>query len=473
MIGEAPQPGETPRSEGDPWSFGDPAAGWWRGETERTGDDAEPSRHPRRRPPRHQSAAGGTGTLLPPTAPSADQQQYTGAAAEAHAVAGRDVAAELAPTPVRPPVPPLPPLPPLPSRPPVVPPTVTPPPAEPTVLTPPLVTPIKAPVEPPTEEAVEVAAVESDHDRPDPHRYDPQRHDPHRHDAQRPDPQRPEPLEPQARYTAKVVPETVAADQDNEPDVMLLPEVNLRNRPTVPLERRAVPGSRQAPPSSRPTEPLPPPTGSPATDARLEKLENSPFWRDPVDDTLEVPPPAPGAHTAVRTHRSRSRRAGRLPVSAQISLVTLGLLAAFFGWVSAEPFWLAVGHGDRGYATTAQCSSSGVTQRCTGQFASADGRYAVSRVVLLGVEPGGRAPGSTAEARMVSPDSRQAYLGSTPPLLHLRWILGFTLVLVCGYAVAGLTGARRLENSRARRGAVLLSLAGPVTLLAGFLIAAY
>jgi hypothetical protein len=455
MIGEAPQPGETPRSEGDPWSFGDPDAGWWRGETERTGDEAETSRHPRRRPPRHQTAAGGTGTLLPPTAPRADQQQYTGAAAEAHAVAARDVAAELNPAPVRPAVPPLPPLPPLPSRPPVVPvapPTVTPPPVEPTVLTPPLVTPIKAPVEPVAEAAAEVPAVESDHDRPDPHRYDP--------------------LEPQARYTAKVVPETVAADQENEPDVMVLPEVNPRNRPTVPLERRSVPGSRQAP-SHRPTEPLPPLTGSPATDARLEKLENSPFWRDPTDDTLEVPPPAPGAHTAVRTHRSRPRRTGRLPVSAQISLVTLGLLAAFFGWVSAEPFWLAVGHGDRGYATTAQCSSSGVTQRCIGQFTSADGRYTVSRVILLGVEPGGRAAGSTAEARMVSPDSRQAYLGSTPPLLHLRWILGFTLVLVCGYAVAGLTGARRLENSRARRGAVLLSLAGPVTLLAGFLIAAY
>jgi hypothetical protein len=156
-----------------------------------------------------------------------------------------------------------------------------------------------------------------------------------------------------------------------------------------------------------------------------------------------------------------------------MSLVTLGLLAAFFGWVSAEPFWLAVGHGDNGYATTVQCSSSGVTQRCTGQFTAADGRYTVSRIVLLGVEPAGRAPGSTAPARMVSPDSKQAYLGSTPPLLHLRWILGFTLVLVCGYAVAGLTGARRLENSQARRGAVLLSLAGPVTLLAGFLIAAY
>jgi len=46
-------------------------------------------------------------------------------------------------------------------------------------------------------------------------------------------------------------------------------------------------------------------------------------------------------------------------------------------------------------------------------------------------------------------------------------------VLFCGYAIAGVTGARRLETGRARRGAVLASLAGPVLLLAGFLIAAF
>lgn len=390
MTGDTPQPGETPRSEGDPWSFGDPDAAWWRGETDRSADEPDRPRHARRRTAQHQPAAGGTGTLLPP-GPEHAEQQRTGAAAEAHSAAARDVAEELA-------------------RP---------------------------------------AAVERDHDRPDPHRYDP--------------------LRPPARYTAKLSPETVTADDETEPDVMVLPEPNPRNRPTVALERgpAAVPGSRQAP-----TEPLPPPTGSPATDARLEKLENSPFWRDQHEDTVEVPPPAPGAHPPVRNHRNR-RPPGRLPLSAHVSLVSLGLVAAFFGWVSAEPFWLAVGHGDRGYATTAQCTSSGVTQRCTGRFAAADGRYTVSGVVLLGVEPAGRTAGSTAPARMVSPDSRQAYLGSTGPLLHLRWILGFALVLLCGYTVAGLTGARRLETGRARRGAVLLSLAGPLALLAGFLIAAY
>ena len=395
MTGDTPQPGETPRSEGDPWSFGDPDAAWWRGETDRPADEPDRPRHPRRRGPQHQPAAGGTGTLLPPA-----EQQYTGAAAEAHAAAARDVAKEL---------------------------------------------------DPDAAARLEPAAVERDHDRPDPHRYDP--------------------LRPPARSTG-MSPETVTADED--PDVMVLPEPNPRNRPTVPLDRgpAAVPGSRQAPGAGRPTEPLPPPTGSPATDARLEKLENSPFWRDEHEDTIEVPPPATVTHTAVRNHRSR-RTSGRLPLSAHVSLVSLGLVAAFFGWVSAEPFWLAVGHGDRGYATTTQCTSSGVTQRCAGRFAAADGRYTVSGVVLLGVEPAGRAPGSTAPARMVSPDSRQAYLGSTGPLLHLRWVLGFALVLLCGYTVAGLTGARRLENGRARRGAVLLSLAGPLALLAGFLIAAY
>jgi hypothetical protein len=114
-----------------------------------------------------------------------------------------------------------------------------------------------------------------------------------------------------------------------------------------------------------------------------------------------------------------------------------------------------------------------VTQRCTGRFTAADGGFTVNRVTLLGVEPDARAPGSDAPARMVSRDSQRAYLGETSLLLQLRWLLGFALVLICGYAIAGVTGARRLDTGRARRGAVLASLAGPVLLLAGFLIAAY
>jgi hypothetical protein len=97
----------------------------------------------------------------------------------------------------------------------------------------------------------------------------------------------------------------------------------------------------------------------------------------------------------------------------------------------------------------------------------------VARVTLLGVGPAERVPGSVAPARMVSRDSTRVYLGDPSPLLQLRWTLGFVLVLFCGYAIAGLTGARRLATGRARRGAVLACLAGPVLMLAGFLIAAY
>jgi hypothetical protein len=132
-----------------------------------------------------------------------------------------------------------------------------------------------------------------------------------------------------------------------------------------------------------------------------------------------------------------------------------------------------MGHGDRGYATVTSCTSSGVTQHCAGRFAAADGRYTISRVTLLGVGPGHRVPGTISPARMVSADSPRAYLGNTSPLLQMRWLLGFILVLFCGYAIAGVTGARRLETKRARRGAVLASLAGPVLLLLGFLISAY
>ena len=63
--------------------------------------------------------------------------------------------------------------------------------------------------------------------------------------------------------------------------------------------------------------------------------------------------------------------------------------------------------------------------------------------------------------------------GTRDILGRLQRELGFTLVLFCGYAIAGITGARRLETGRARRGAVLASLAGPLLLLAGFLIATY
>ncbi|HEY0002850.1 MAG TPA: hypothetical protein VGB74_20520, partial [Actinoplanes sp.] len=344
MIGDTPQPGDTPRSEGDPWSFGDPDAAWWRGETDRTTTDGPNGRprHPRRRPGQHQGqhqgqgqgqpAAGGTGTLLPP----GHDRVRDGEAAEAHAAGTRDVDEELDPALARQTRIPQVEIPPV---------EIMPAPVEsvPVESSPDESAPVESVLvenpAPAAEPGIESPAVERDHDQPDPRRYDP--------------------LRPAAGYTAKRVAETVAADDEarpaDEPDVMILPEPNPRNRPTVVLDRGQVPG--QTPPgpipplrgasygSPRRTEPLPPPTGQPHTDARLEKLENSPFWHDRADDTIEVAPADGPAHAAVRGPRGR-HPARRLPLSAHVSLVTIGLIAAFFGWVSAEPFWIAVGHGE-------------------------------------------------------------------------------------------------------------------------------
>jgi len=424
VTGDAPQPGETPRNEVDPWAFADAEASWWRGDTDQPGDDTRPHRHSA---PNHAAtgATGGTGVLLPPghhrddtrTEPSPLAGPQPAGTAEAFAAAVRDVEGGLDPA-----------------------------------------------VAPRTDEAP--AGVERDHDQPDPFRYDP--------------------LRPPAGHTARQAARTVAADQDQagtrtpadgpapEPgDAPPRPEPDAHDRPAVVLDRGGVPG--QGPPGhARPSpgEPLPRPTGTPATDARLAKLENSPFWLSDQERAAIPPAAARPSHTATGDRRG-PRHVNRRTAPALTALIVLALISTFFAWVSAEPFWIAMGHGDPGYATTARCVGSGVTQRCTGQFAAADGSFSVNRVTLLGVGAGQRENGTVAPARMVSPDSRQAYLGDTGLLVQLRWILGFLLVLICGYAIAGLTGARRLDTARARRGAVLISLAGPLVLLAGFLLAAY
>ncbi|MFI5932771.1 hypothetical protein [Actinoplanes sp. NPDC051494] len=204
-------------------------------------------------------------------------------------------------------------------------------------------------------------------------------------------------------------------------------------------------------------------------------LETSPFWRTEEDRARDAawPPQATRDKLAAGQPPRRKPRDPRRPVSGLLALLTLALVAAFFSWVSAEPFWLAVGHGRDGTAVVSHCSGSGVTKRCLGTFAATDGSYSVQDVALLGVDAEQRATGSTASARMVSMTSRQAYVGDTGPLVHLRWVLGFVLVLLCGLGIAGLTGAGRLETIKARRGALAVSVAGPLILLAGFLFAAY
>lgn len=255
------------------------------------------------------------------------------------------------------------------------------------------------------------------------------------------------------------------------PDVMVLPEPQ-RDRPTVVLDRRAVPGQAA---SDRPRPVRNPQDRDRATRAlqdrvRAERtsalLETSPFWLGEERAAAE-----PSRQTAVPVPRPPRKKARepRRPLSGLLALLALALVATFFSWVSAEPFWLAVGHGQQGDATVSRCTGSGFTQRCVGEFTAANGEYTVQHVTLLGVDR----ERETARARMVSSDSRQVYVGDTGVLVHLRWTLGFLLVLLCGLGIAGLTGVRRLENVRARRSALLLSVAGPLALLVGFLAAAY
>ncbi|MET8147045.1 hypothetical protein ACIBSW_04500 [Actinoplanes sp. NPDC049668] len=275
---------------------------------------------------------------------------------------------------------------------------------------------------------------------------------------------------------AALEPEPATVDP---PDVMILPEPD-HDRLTVALDRGAVPGQ---PPSGVPRlgrDPQDPARADRALQDRVRQertsalLETSPFWRtgeqgpDP-----ELPALGEPGLPAYAVRRARGPRGPRRPATGLLGLLALGLVAAFFAWVSAEPLWLAAGHGDRGSATVLRCTGSGVTQRCIGQFTAAGGAYRVDDLTLLGVEPERRATGSITPARMVSADSRQAYVGDTGMLVHLRWALGLVLLLVCGLGIAGLTGARRLDTAQARHGALLISIAGPLVLLAGFLAAAY
>ncbi|MFC7528000.1 hypothetical protein [Actinoplanes sp. GCM10030250] len=360
MTGDPPQPGETPSSQGNPWTFADPDTAWWHGE-------------PDREPPEHPAAAAGAGDTV---------AHFTGDAEGSRLATANELMI----------------------------------------------------IEPGGSGAPESGGSDG----------------------------------------APGVPESETTDR-NRPTVALTPHrpPAAASPPVARLEKPA-PASPQAgthletPAASPQTGThLETPAASPQTEARLEKMENSTFWLSEEERAARAagqPDRRPGRRRRPPTHN---------PASALIALVALGMLAAFFAWVSAEPFWLAAGHGDKGYATTTRCHGDGLTQRCHGRFATEDGRFSVARVTLLGVSGESRRAGAITPARMVSPGSGQAYAAPAGPIMHLRWALGFLLVLVCGYGIAEATGARRLGSRVQRKRAVIASFAGPLLLLAGFLIAAY
>lgn len=147
----------------------------------------------------------------------------------------------------------------------------------------------------------------------------------------------------------------------------------------------------------------------------------------------------------------------RPPATGLAAALALGLAAAFFGWVSAAPFWLANGVGVTGSATVVRCED-----RCTATIGGADG--AARTVRLTGLDPADRTPGTAVRARMLDGDD-VAYAEPVAGL-HLRWILGLLLVLACGVAVGAATGVTRLRREGQRRIATLwaLSLGGPAVL---------
>lgn len=153
------------------------------------------------------------------------------------------------------------------------------------------------------------------------------------------------------------------------------------------------------------------------------------------------------------------------------AVVAFSLAAAFFAWVSAEPLWLAVGHGQPGTATVTRCDSHGSEYACV-TFQAADGAYTVPDVAVRGARPHGLGAEGSVPARMVSPRGDRAYAVDTTGL-NLRWAVGLVLVLLCGLGTAWATGAARLADRGARRRAVLACLAAPLLLAAGFLTAAW
>nr|WP_229402813.1 hypothetical protein [Micromonospora okii] len=181
----------------------------------------------------------------------------------------------------------------------------------------------------------------------------------------------------------------------------------------------------------------------------------------------------PASGVRLRRRRTADRRPHPpQPWQGLSALLALSLLAAFFAWVSAGPFWLAVGHGTGGSAVVGECTGGGLTQRCRGIFTADGDRFVAFGVRISGV-PGERAAAeATLPARMTGPDGDTAY-ADTGAARHLRWLLGLALVLACGAGIARYTGATRLADRRARRWAVTVAVAGPLVITAGFLAAAW
>ncbi|WP_117210815.1 hypothetical protein [Allorhizocola rhizosphaerae] len=202
--------------------------------------------------------------------------------------------------------------------------------------------------------------------------------------------------------------------------------------------------------------------------AWLGEPSNAPQSEEPFTlPAQEVPrdlwfPARPQERPAPKPARRPRSLAFALPF-----IILFGLLSAFFSWVSAEPLWLAVGHGTSGTATVTRCVGEGMTRRCLGDFTARE--FAVTGISVLGLVDA--TPGTTARAHMVSERSQRAYAGGGG--FVLRWLPGLTLVMLCGLAIAMVTGVRWLTDRRERWAAFGVSMAGPFLVTVGFLAASF
>jgi hypothetical protein len=160
------------------------------------------------------------------------------------------------------------------------------------------------------------------------------------------------------------------------------------------------------------------------------------------------------------------------PLPGLAALVVLSLVATFFAWVSAGPFWLAVGHARTGTVVIDDCTGGGLTQRCRGIFTAEDGRFIAHGVRVGGVPAGGNVAGTALPARMTGPDSDTAY-ADVGLSRHLRWLPGLLVVLGCTAGIVRWTGSARVPGRRHRRWAVAVAIAGPTLITIGFLAAAW
>lgn len=164
-------------------------------------------------------------------------------------------------------------------------------------------------------------------------------------------------------------------------------------------------------------------------------------------------------------------RAYRRPGIGLPVAVLLALVGAFFAWVSAEPFWLAGGHGSTGTVTVLNCQARGLGQQCVGRFVGDDPGFIAPAVRVAGLAADDQRQGSTAPARMLHRDSTRAYADPVGSL-HLRWLLGLALVALVGVGIGAATGAGRLRREGAGRAGWLLTMGGTLALFLGIVGAA-